>query len=647
MTAGPKGNSGRSDDSQAAEDIAALVRAANQRTSLPSKLDRAANILRYYRTSQLLRRVVRVGFSLFPDRRIEALPEDEAFHVRAGAPERLRNLAASPNPYDATKVKRHYEEIAAGKFTLLNQTRHLGTPIDWHGSSTPHPSRLWSFQLHYHEYLRELVAEVADDNSEHVQTAWHIVADWIEANPPHSSSIFGNAWHPYCISRRLPVWAELFATCPPAAELHEIVLRSLATQAETLSNHLEFDLGGNHLLENLRCLVFAATLLDGSRSERWLGHAEQQLRRQLPIQVLPHGEHFERAPMYHCQVLRNLLQIMHLAPAARASLDDVCRPYAQKMYDFLQFLLHPDGEIPLFGDSCHGEAPSVKSINRLADVVNLERSTPATQPVTVSGRYWKWQHGRDSLIFDAGPAGSDELPAHAHCDLLGFEASIDGRRCFVDSGVFDYEDSAMRAYCRSSAAHNVVTVGLKNSCDVWSKFRMGRRARSRQFRVGQEQDFAWCLASHDGYRHLGIPRLSRLLLAHTNGALTCLEHASGRLSDPLVGRLHLAPEVIVRQDGPARVVLNVADSERWIFFAAGVMLELTKGWYCDQFGKRKETQVITYRPKLTSDICHPFGWCLSASKETVVTIKPSTTSSYQVEVVTDCFAEVFSAQFPN
>lgn len=635
-----------SDGSQPRTDLAALVQAANQRTSLLAKLDRAAHVLRYYRTSQLLRRAARVAWPSFSNRAIKSLPTDEAITMREGALDKLRSITATRIVKDSIRSNKLCEDLSVGKLTLLNQSQELGNPIDWLAQEKPHPSRLWSFQLHYHEYLLDLASSDPAERDDRWATIWRIVADWISGNPPGESSLTGNAWHPYCISRRLPVWAQLFALREPPGELRKTFLSSFATQARALSQNLEFDLGGNHLLENLRGLTFAGVFFDEKLGNRWLEIAEQQLRQQLPIQILPSGEHYERAPMYHCQVLGNLLQIMYLARSVRDSLSEVCTPFAAKMFDFLDFLIHPDGEIPLFGDSCWGEAHSVEEIHRWAELVNIAQPAEPDQAVTVVDRYWKWRHQRDSLVFDAGPVGADELPAHAHCDLLGFEASIDGQRCFVDSGLFDYEDSLMRAYCRSSAAHNVVTVGYKNSCDIWSRFRMGKRARTVRFEHGQKGDFLWCLASHDGYRHLGITELSRLFLGQTNGTLVCLEYASGA-KQPLTGRLHLSPDLEVIRYPSGRILLKVGGSMRWLFFTTDVMLEITDGWYCDRFGNRRPNQVINYRRDIPTTDPLPFGWSLSRSEDTVVNVSSTESNGYQLDVGPPGVSASFSIPFPR
>ena len=52
--------------------------------------------------------------------------------------------------------------------------------------------------------------------------------------------------------------------------------------------------------------------------------------------------------------------------------------------------------------------------------------------------YFGARLGDDYLVVDCGRIGPDDLPAHAHGDVLSFELSIAGHRIIVDQGVYEY-----------------------------------------------------------------------------------------------------------------------------------------------------------------------------------------------------------------
>ena len=83
------------------------------------------------------------------------------------------------------------------------------------------------------------------------------------------------------------------------------------------------------------------------------------------------------------------------------------------------------------------------------------------------------------VVCDAAPIGPDYQPGHAHGDLLSFELSLAGRRVIVDAGVHGYDGDPLRAWCRSTRAHNTVEIDGEDQCEFWGTFRVARRARPR------------------------------------------------------------------------------------------------------------------------------------------------------------------------
>jgi len=196
------------------------------------------------------------------------------------------------------------------------------------------------------------------------------------------------------------------------------------------------------------------------------------------------------------------------------------------------------------------------------------------------------------LIFDAGPVGADCLPAHAHCDLLNFEMSPAGARLFVDSGTFDYEESPMRAYCRSTAAHNVLQIDGVEQCDVWSRFRMGYRGRPSPPEHGATDGFHWCWATHNAYRRIGVPTVGRWLACRTGGPWFCLDWCCGEGQHTLDHRLHLHPDAKVEVLDGATARINHVSGTYYLSYCRSGTLHLQRGWHCPRFGVRFESQVL-------------------------------------------------------
>jgi uncharacterized heparinase superfamily protein len=623
--------------------------AKGQRT-LIRDLARWWYVAHYYRKRQLAARLFRIGRRavcrwaratgqpIAPGKTL-ALRENPGLRLVAEARLRGRSTGASRD---------RASEVLEGRFRFLNEERVLGERVDWQLAHSPDVARLWRFHLHYHEFLWDLVASPGlGDELRKAARAWDLVLRWIDACRPDESWALEDAWHPYCVSRRLPVWIGLWSIAPPAEAFGHRVLQSLFAQADHLARNLESDLGGNHLLENLRALILAGTFLACPEAERWRRKAERILLRELPEQILAHGEHFERSPMYHAAMLEALLDIRDAAARQMPQLSKTCCEAARRMAVFLRAILHPDGDIPLLGDSVFGESPCAEILlkralgnsagsfaafpsQRLAGTrerkaetsdIDLATQTPSRTPVPESesptgeggtgqrvGDYWIYRDGGDFLLFDAGPVGPDHLPAHAHADLLTIEASLGGQRLLVDSGVFDYEDGPSRRYCRSTAAHNVLEIDGEDQCDLWSRFRMGYRGWPTGLACGETEGFSWAWAEHNAYRRLGVPRVGRWLACRPGGPWFCLDWAKGTGIHQLTSWLHLHPETQVQKTNDRDVVIDHHGRRMLLRFLAVGEISVESGWYCPEFGLRLLAPVVRWTAK--TRLPKTCGWWL-------------------------------------
>lgn len=568
---------------------------------LSPQLARLYYILRYYRKRQLLRR----GWNVL--RRRMLLPGAPAAPARLTAAEPFAEFPKWPGTRRDEQIRPQDEadRLLQGRFCFLSETRQLGFPPDWHAPIEPPVSRLWRFQLHYHDYLGDLVeARRQSGTPDYVVAAWRLVAHWIEQHPPEDRSSLVDAWHPYCIARRIPNWARLWAEQPPEEPLGQQVLASLWRQAEFLARNLEWDLRGNHLLEDLRGLSWAVAFFGPAAAPRWKRALRRHVPAQLREQVLPYGEHVERSAMYHVAMLEAVVDMAELLRESIPGVAAHCRATGERMADFLEAILLPDGEIPLLGDSCFGETPPARNVlDRARSMTDRSEvgqggdtgASRTSSPVRVVGPYWAFRHGGDMLLFDAGPAACDWLPAHGHADLLHAELALAGRRVLTDSGVHDYDDSPERAYCRSTAAHNTLEIDGRNQCDVWSRFRMGYRGWPEALRHGQQEGLFWAAAGHNAYRRLGVPRVERLVACRPGGPWILLDRAigPGNGTHRLISRLHFAPEVAIEQINEASLEFAIAGCRYRLGILGDGGLRLSESGYFPRFGERQRRVLVS------------------------------------------------------
>jgi uncharacterized heparinase superfamily protein len=575
---------------------------ANQMASRPvsrlQRLDRWLQLLKAFRASQIARRARSlIHRRLRPQAVVGARqpPADLRLHQFTAQQQAAARIVLADY---AGHLSHSQSRFTDGKLTLLNETKSVGWPIDWlrfeHDGSITH---LWRFQLHYHEYL---LSYLADDSSPRAWAdCWRAIEHWIETYEPSKTSRWVDAWHPYCISRRIQVWLFLLALNPPAEPLKSELVNSLWQQALHLGENLELDLGGNHLMENLTALAMTSGLLDSPQSATWSKRVLQLLPAELDLQILPHGEHFERAPAYHCQVLGSLCRMSIFGPHEKCwtELRAAIQRNIGRMSQFLSGIIHGDGQIPLLSDSVLAESPSLSQLSRLADILEINWPDPSAGSNTL-GPYQVVRNSENafSIIVDTGEIAAPNLPAHGHADWMNLTATYQGVPWLVDSGNFDYEDSSRRRYCRSSLAHSVMTVDRENHCDLWSKFRMVRPGACIQRTTETIDGVVVVQATYDCYRKQFGCLLARCVLINPTGDLIVIDVADRLAAQQLIGYVHLAPQITLTRssNGNCNFFASTEHERRQLLFFNCADVQPCQAWYSPAFGVCYSKTAVEY-----------------------------------------------------
>ena len=352
----------------------------------------------------------------------------------------------------------------AGLELLSVPVRWPEAGIDWdHDAAGP----LWAYHLHQFDWARSPSLAAEDRIA--------LLSDWVRRHR------VGIGWDSGPISNRSIAWLKLMTTpgaLPDDAAAHASLLRSLASQLETLAANLETHIQANHLLWNLIALVFAGTCLDGEPAKRWRGF-EEKLLEQLDEQILPDGAHYERAPMYHALLLENLLDLSNaLASVGRPDGDALAgrlRDAAARMLGAHAVWTHPDGEIALFGDSAFDIAQPPERLVRYAAALSVDAQAPAPAGALRDAGIVRLGAGPFTLIATAAAPSPAHQPGHAHCDALSFELSFGEERVVTDTGVAEYLEGPRRSWSRATRAHGTVEVEGHEQSELWAAHRVGGR----------------------------------------------------------------------------------------------------------------------------------------------------------------------------
>lgn len=215
------------------------------------------------------------------------------------------------------------------------------------------------------------------------------------------------------------------------------------------------------------------------------------------------------------------------------------------------------------------------------------------------------------VIADLARIGPDYLPGHAHADTLSFELSLRGRRVVVNSGTSVYGLGPERLRQRGTAAHSTVVIDGQNSSEVWSGFRVGRRAYPLGVQVARDGAVQRAEGAHDGYRHLpGAPRHFRAWRLSDSG-LVLTDRVEGGRAHRVEARFHLAPGLcaVIHPDGAIRVMKEQGQPVLTLT-TDGAIPEVEPSSWHPQFGQSLPSQVICLRARASSpfEIKTRFDW---------------------------------------
>ena len=464
---------------------------------------------------------------------------------------------------------------------FLNRSGSVVDKTAWNDDSS---EKLWLYNLHYFDDLNSF----GSDDRRDLQAKW--IKKWIHDNPASSG---GNGWESYTLSLRIVNWSKAFLS---GFKYDQNMINSLAQQADFLSQKLERHLLGNHYFVNLKALVFAGCFLDGYAADRWLKVGLNDLERELEEQILEDGGNFELSPMYHAIMLTDLLDLVNLANVfpdkIPSNLVIKIKKKISLMFSWLDSMSHIDRSISFFNDSAFAIAPDNEVINEYAEKLSVPiargQHTNSKAGFSVNyladSGYISVDDGYVKLLADVADVGPSYIPGHAHADTLSFEMSLGLSRLFVNSGTSEYGTGKERLRQRSTAAHNTVEINSLNSTEVWSGFRVAKRANIVAFSypVCSPHRVSFS-ATHDGYKKIGIKCLHQRSWIFEKCNLLIIDEIDGNF-EQAIGYLHLHPDINIIESSISECRLVCGDYFVNISVTNGELSTVDSTWH-PEFGK--------------------------------------------------------------
>jgi uncharacterized heparinase superfamily protein len=177
--------------------------------------------------------------------------------------------------------------------------------------------------------------------------------------------------------------------------------------------------------------------------------------------------------------------------------------HAVRGLDFLNTIVFPDNQIPLFNDSAFNIAPSLDDLNQYAEgLFSYQSPEKSTLPSIINkpnSGFYGLKSATDMLIMTCGDIVPAYQPGHTHCDLSSFELMMASKRVIVDTGVYEYEPGELRHYVRSTRAHNTISIDGDEQSEIWGEFRIARRAKKHAASIKQIANDIYIAAEYSGF----------------------------------------------------------------------------------------------------------------------------------------------------
>ena len=446
-------------------------------------------------------------------------------------------------------------------FTFLNISNSFSGKIDWNFNKY---GKLWTYNLNYFDFL----------NQENIskETGIILIKDYVNNN-----SFLKDGKEPYPISLRGINWVK-FLSLNQIKD--EFINNTLYHHYCILLKNLEYQLLGNHLLENAFSLLFGAYYF---QDEILYIKSKKLLIRELNEQILRDGGHYELSPMYHQLIFTRLLDCIQLIQLntnwKQDNLIVFLLEIAQRMNSWLQNITYRNGDIPMVNDATFNIASDSSQLFTYSEGLGVQNTNIK---LSDSG-YRKIKFNNYELFIDVGNIGPDYQPGHAHSDTFSFELYKKNIPIIIDSGISTYDKNALRQKERGTSSHNTVQLEGLEQTNVWGGFRVSKRAKI----VYLYESKNFIKASHNGYfNYVGLHYRSFLF---NNNSINIIDTFSKKSSTKKFANFHLHNKINVKLIEENIIQLN--NDIKIMFNSESIKI---KSYYLSKgFNKRIKSNKIT------------------------------------------------------
>jgi hypothetical protein len=259
---------------------------------------------------------------------------------------------------------------------------------------------------------------------------------------------------------------------------------------------------------------------------------------------------------------------------------------------------HEDNNVPFFNDSTFGVSVNYDQIIRYANDLGIKYETTDGNILFSMSGFARVRNSNINVLFDIGSIKPKSQPGHAHASTLSLECSFLDERFLVNSGISTYENSELRLLQRGTSLHNTIEINNTNSSEVWSSFRVGRKANTSLDVYSPLKNRV--KASHDGYNFFdSIQNVSRSLEISKHSILI-VDSISSSGSYSAKGHWYISPKMYL-YESCNKSMRYVFESESRntrkyieVLIEGARSTEILKTKYYSSFNKEEDNYCIVY-----------------------------------------------------
>lgn len=407
---------------------------------------------------------------------------------------------------EAEKILAQADRLMANTFSFedrwdMEPCREPFTLEEMIWDRSPNGDPEWIFMLNRHEYMNKLlIAGWLTGDKAYVEKLKWFLLHWIQANPILPEGTVTTRTIDTGI--RCMSWQYLLLHLLGEGLMEEreaaVILASMKEQFASMRKRYigKYTLSNWGVLQTVSICngyLWFHEYLPSDGTEDW---AWQELERQIGLQVLDDGAHWEQSMMYHMEVL---LACMKLLASCRARVRIENRREFWRNTDWLEkavdrmsrYVLFATGPDHLQIAQCDSDVTDVRDVMVKAAVLTGDgryryggyetadldsawmlgnagitgySAMTARKPERLSldaadaGHIYfrsSWEEDSHFTYMKCGPLGS----GHGHADMTHISLHYRGRPILVDSGRYSYvEEEPLRPFLKSAQAHNVCVI---------------------------------------------------------------------------------------------------------------------------------------------------------------------------------------------